>query len=636
MTPNNGYYGFGGTVVSPEASFTATSTGSINITVPSVQGAIAYGVCSSTTSGAEVNCFTIPTNYYTDTGTNTAWLNRSVASGNFTPTLLSANGGGSFIVGQDMATENGRDPLSTGLVLDLPANEGSGSIATDRVFGVNYTVTSPWTASGGKFGPFVTAHKNYANGNVLSQYANLQISGLQEFTVSVWGQSNGSTSSALPGDLVYHGRAYGSLLEFVLAVQSTTSMSLTVGTTATAPGTGTTCTSSSLPSGTWTDTNWHLFTATYSQTTGNAVLYEDGVYTGTTCSIPGHINQAQGDFGDLATGLGDAASVNAGANANVTGLRVWNRALSPDEVATLYSRSPTGGNPIFWYDTTANKTMGLISPYSNGTCAGCLGWGGNTSNVSALPLLINNSGNIIKLNGATTTFPSSNAAGVLTNNGSGTLTWGPGGSMVYPGAGVPLSTGSAWGTSYTAPTGSIVGTGQPNTYTAGFQNFSAVPFSPEVGSSNPATCTVGQMFFNTSYPAGQNWAYCTATNTWTQQLNGGGSGVASFTGDGALLTNAASTGPVTATLGTQRRIHFSETTCLDRNSWLSHHSRGRDPNFEPKHYRKCRDRDSACRHAGAMQYRKRPDRHTGKRQCHRLRRHPDRWGFKRYRDSAHR
>lgn len=38
---------------------------------------------------------------------------------------------------------------------------------------------------------------------------------------------------------------------------------------------------------------------------------------------------------------------------------------------------------------------------------------------------VNSFGNIIKLNGATTSFPASNAAGALVNNGSGTLTWTP-------------------------------------------------------------------------------------------------------------------------------------------------------------------------------------------------------------------
>lgn len=45
------------------------------------------------------------------------------------------------------------------------------------------------------------------------------------------------------------------------------------------------------------------------------------------------------------------------------------------------------------------------------------------------------------------------AAGVGTN-----LLSGGSGSMVYPGSGIAVSTGSAWGTSLTAPTGTIVGT----------------------------------------------------------------------------------------------------------------------------------------------------------------------------------
>jgi hypothetical protein len=48
---------------------------------------------------------------------------------------------------------------------------------------------------------------------------------------------------------------------------------------------------------------------------------------------------------------------------------------------------------------------------------------------------------------------------------------GGSGSMVYPGAGIPVSTGSAWSTSVTAPTGAIVGAGQGNTFTTGAQDF---------------------------------------------------------------------------------------------------------------------------------------------------------------------
>jgi hypothetical protein len=49
---------------------------------------------------------------------------------------------------------------------------------------------------------------------------------------------------------------------------------------------------------------------------------------------------------------------------------------------------------------------------------------------------------------------------------SGVPTWAASsGSMVYPGAGIAVSTGSAWGTSLTAPTGTIVGTTDTQTLT---------------------------------------------------------------------------------------------------------------------------------------------------------------------------
>jgi len=40
----------------------------------------------------------------------------------------------------------------------------------------------------------------------------------------------------------------------------------------------------------------------------------------------------------------------------------------------------------------------------------------------------------------------------------------------------------------------------------------------------PATCTVGEKYFATDATAGQNDFFCTATNTWTQQLNSGAGG----------------------------------------------------------------------------------------------------------------
>lgn len=59
-----------------------------------------------------------------------------------------------------------------------------------------------------------------------------------------------------------------------------------------------------------------------------------------------------------------------------------------------------------------------------------------------------------------------NSGKYLTTDGTNT-SWATvsGGSMVYPGAGVAVSTGTAWGTSLTAPTGALVGTTDTQTLT---------------------------------------------------------------------------------------------------------------------------------------------------------------------------
>lgn len=64
------------------------------------------------------------------------------------------------------------------------------------------------------------------------------------------------------------------------------------------------------------------------------------------------------------------------------------------------------------------------------------------------------------------------------------------------------------------------------------------------GSSLPAICTQGDLFFLTTVPAGSNLYGCTATNTWSAQGNSGGS---SGGGTGALTID--SNGTVVGTRG---------------------------------------------------------------------------------------
>jgi hypothetical protein len=67
-----------------------------------------------------------------------------------------------------------------------------------------------------------------------------------------------------------------------------------------------------------------------------------------------------------------------------------------------------------------------------------------------------------------------------------------------------------------------------------------LPARVGTAASKPATCTVGEMYFATDATAGQNWYYCTATNTWTQQSGGGGGATAIASGQTPMPTTALS------------------------------------------------------------------------------------------------
>ncbi len=64
----------------------------------------------------------------------------------------------------------------------------------------------------------------------------------------------------------------------------------------------------------------------------------------------------------------------------------------------------------------------------------------------------------------------------------------------------------------------------------------------KVGATIPSACTVGEVFFNTSAPAGQNLYLCTAANTWSQNSgsgSGSGAGIASQLADFAVSNSGA-------------------------------------------------------------------------------------------------
>ena len=114
--------------------------------------------------------------------------------------------------------------------------------------------------------------------------------------------------------------------------------------------------------------------------------------------------------------------------------------------------------------TPASGTLTNVSGLSlstgvTGTLGVTNGGTGQTSYVNGELLIGNTTGNT--LTKATLT----QGTGITITNGTGSITVANALPMTYPGAGIAVSTGSAWTTSLTAPSGTIVGTTDTQTLT---------------------------------------------------------------------------------------------------------------------------------------------------------------------------
>ena len=128
------------------------------------------------------------------------------------------------------------------------------------------------------------------------------------------------------------------------------------------------------------------------------------------------------------------------------------------------------------------KGAGTVTSVSVASANGFAGTVANATTTPAITLSTSITG-LLKGNGTaisaatsgTDYAPATSGTSILSGNGSGAFSnvtigtgldftsgtlsaTGGGGSMVYPGAGIAVSTGTAWGTSLTAPSGTIVGT----------------------------------------------------------------------------------------------------------------------------------------------------------------------------------
>lgn len=107
-------------------------------------------------------------------------------------------------------------------------------------------------------------------------------------------------------------------------------------------------------------------------------------------------------------------------------------------------------------------------------------------------------------------------------------------------------------------------------------DFKAAPSTAPVksGTAAPGTCTVGELFYNTSASAGRNLYGCTSTNIWTLLGDGGTVGG----GGGGILTQKTGTGDPNGTqtciapTTTDRTIYFDTSAletweCVAANAW---------------------------------------------------------------------
>lgn len=177
------------------------------------------------------------------------------------------------------------------------------------------------------------------------------------------------------------------------------------------------------------------------------------------------------------------------------------------------------------------------------------GWAGPASGVTTsylgqLPVAVPTANQLMLFPAPTSGMAQATWVGT---SGSGSVCMTTSCTMTTPALGTPtaLVLANATGLPDGALSSNVPLKNGSNTYTGTQDASGATRTAPvKVGTSAPATCTTGDLFYDSDATAGQNLLACTSTNTWTLQGDGGGGGANLDTATGDIATAQIEAGAV--------------------------------------------------------------------------------------------